>query len=66
MAAALDHARFQSARAVTDARGKPTGTQNVCIERHEQCGVPVDGDAERAAREFSASARAAWYFPVPR
>ena len=48
------------------AGGKPAGTQNVRIERHEECRVPVDGHAERVAREFSAAARAARYFPVPR
>ena len=46
------------------ARGT-AGTQNVRIERHEECRVPVDGHAERAAREFSASARGARYFPGP-
>ena len=37
--------------------GKPAGTQNVRIERHEECTVPVDGHAERTARECSAAAR---------
>ena len=36
---------------------RPAGTQNVCIELHEECKVPVAGQAERVSLVFSAAAR---------